>query len=393
VLFGGDGGSGSLSDTWAWDGTTWTQLSPATSPPYSSGASMAYDTATGNMVLLAIAPNEVQSETWIYVTPIALTAATDLVPYKTFLAGTGGTAPFRFTLASGTLPPGMVLKPTGKLTGTPTKGGPFSFAVKVTDATRFTYKQLYTLAVYNTLYVVSHDNNNIVKLPPGGGATTVATPGLTLNQPNGAAIDQSGNLYISDTNNNRIVEVSSAGVASVFATGLIAPERLSVDAGGDVYVADTGKNRVLKITRAGIKTRVGSGLSTPWAAVADNKGNVYIADSGNNRIVEVSSAGTQTVVPTTGVSNPDGVALDPSGNLLIADYNNNRIVEINLAGGGAQTVPITGLNHPNDVTVDGFDTVYVSEHDVSTGVVAEYPASGGITLLGGVKGPVSVGLG
>ena len=51
VLFGGDNSGGLLADTWTWNGTTWTQLSPATSPPARFGASMAYDPATGNMVL------------------------------------------------------------------------------------------------------------------------------------------------------------------------------------------------------------------------------------------------------------------------------------------------------------------------------------------------------
>lgn len=52
VLFGGDnGGTGVLADTWTWDGTDWTQESPATSPPARSGASMAYDASTGTAVL------------------------------------------------------------------------------------------------------------------------------------------------------------------------------------------------------------------------------------------------------------------------------------------------------------------------------------------------------
>ena len=53
VLFGGESnrGSGYLSDTWTWDGTTWTQRHPATSPPARDGAPMAYDAATSSMVL------------------------------------------------------------------------------------------------------------------------------------------------------------------------------------------------------------------------------------------------------------------------------------------------------------------------------------------------------
>ncbi|MGP8149425.1 MAG: kelch repeat-containing protein, partial [Acidimicrobiales bacterium] len=51
VLFGGANGGSDLSDTWIFDGATWTRLSPATSPPARSYASLAYDPATGNMVL------------------------------------------------------------------------------------------------------------------------------------------------------------------------------------------------------------------------------------------------------------------------------------------------------------------------------------------------------
>jgi hypothetical protein len=53
MLFGGyrDIGAGALGDTWTWDGTTWTQQRPATHPHRREGASMAYDAATGTVVL------------------------------------------------------------------------------------------------------------------------------------------------------------------------------------------------------------------------------------------------------------------------------------------------------------------------------------------------------
>ncbi|MBK8974736.1 MAG: hypothetical protein IPM29_02310 [Planctomycetes bacterium] len=51
VLFGGQGGSGRLSDTWEWDGTTWTQRTPTASPPARSGHALAYDSARSRIVL------------------------------------------------------------------------------------------------------------------------------------------------------------------------------------------------------------------------------------------------------------------------------------------------------------------------------------------------------
>jgi hypothetical protein len=51
VLFGGEGIHGLLHDTWTWNGTTWTKQHPATSPPARAAAAMAYDAATGTVVL------------------------------------------------------------------------------------------------------------------------------------------------------------------------------------------------------------------------------------------------------------------------------------------------------------------------------------------------------
>jgi hypothetical protein len=51
VLFGGDGPAGANGSTWTWDGITWTRQAPAASPPARFFASMAYDAATGTVVL------------------------------------------------------------------------------------------------------------------------------------------------------------------------------------------------------------------------------------------------------------------------------------------------------------------------------------------------------
>ena len=56
-------------------------------------------------------------------------------PYSSALMVTGGTAPYRFTITGGALPPGLALNPSsGSITGTPTTAGAFSYAARVTDA-------------------------------------------------------------------------------------------------------------------------------------------------------------------------------------------------------------------------------------------------------------------
>jgi Putative Ig domain len=63
----------------------------------------------------------------------ALPAATVGVPYAAGLSAGGGNPPYRWSLASGRLPRGLHLRPTGTITGRPRTAGTVVFTVKVTD--------------------------------------------------------------------------------------------------------------------------------------------------------------------------------------------------------------------------------------------------------------------
>ena len=54
--------------------------------------------------------------------------------YSTTLTVAGGTAPYTWSIKAGALPSGLKLSSTGKITGTPSKSGTFSFTVGVTDS-------------------------------------------------------------------------------------------------------------------------------------------------------------------------------------------------------------------------------------------------------------------
>jgi hypothetical protein len=64
VLFGGNENGSWFSDTWTWDGSDWTKLSPATSPPACQSCSMAYDPATGQLVLFSSGSGGAETWTW-----------------------------------------------------------------------------------------------------------------------------------------------------------------------------------------------------------------------------------------------------------------------------------------------------------------------------------------
>ncbi|MDR3702790.1 MAG: hypothetical protein P4L56_24300 [Candidatus Sulfopaludibacter sp.] len=145
-----------------------------------------------------------------------------------------------------------------------------------------------------------------------------------LNQPGACAVDSSGNLFLADTFNHRIRKVTPSGIISTVAgTGkadsaadevaaslspLNSPQGVAVDGHGNLFISDTANHRVREVTADGvIHTIAGLGssgfagdgaagsaaqINTPLGLLVDGAGNVYFADSLNNRIrrlVPVSS--------------------------------------------------------------------------------------------------------
>ena len=218
-----------------------------------------------------------------------------------------------------------------------------------------------------------------------------ATSGLS--EPSGVAVDGSGNVYIADTNNNRVLkETLSAGVytQTVIASApyhpLNIPQGVAVDGSGNVYISDSINNRVLKETLSAgryIQSVVADyathALSYPEGVAVDGSGNVYFADYGNDRVLkETPSAGgyTQTVVAnytSNGVNGPTGVAVDGSGNVYITGYVYKAprdyatvFKETLSAGGYTQSVIANsannGLKNPYGVAVDGSGNVYIADY-------------------------------
>ena len=193
----------------------------------------------------------------------------------------------------------------------------------------------------------------------------------------GLAFDTAGDLYIADTGNNAIREISATtgAISTVVGTGvagyngdrilataaeLSGPASVSIGPDGSLYIADLSNQRVRKVTAAtgmittiagtGVQGYTGdSGLATaaevnaPTAAILDPAGNIYIADAGNNRIrkIAVTTGDIQTISGSTeGESGDDGPAnlatmygpsslfFDQSGNLFFSDMFNNRVREI-----------------------------------------------------------------
>ena len=230
------------------------------------------------------------------------------------------------------------------------------------------------------VFIADSNDSRIIEVPVGGGAEF--TVGTGLNGPNGVTVDGKGNIFIGDSRNNRVLEVPSDGGAQfTVGSGLKYPGGIAVDKAANIFIADTKNRRVVEVPAGGgAQVIVAGGLNYPLDVKLNAAGDIFIADTGAQEVVEIpASGGAPIVVPTSGLSSPSGLAFDAAGDLFIADSDNQRVVELP-EGGGAQTTvcgpgvaACSGLIYPYGVTVDGAGDLFIVDH---AGTVGNCPEPG-----------------
>ena len=198
-----------------------------------------------------------------------------------------------------------------------------------------------------------------------------------LSVPTAVTVDTSGNLYIADSDNECIRRVDTRGrITTVAGTGargysgdggsaigasLDSPKGVAVDGTGNLYIADSNNDRIRRVdATGGIVTIAGGGysgdngaaiqaqLDNPFGVAMDGAGNLYIADRKNDRIRRVDAKGIITTVAGSSevgfgggggfsgdggpavqaqLDRPQGVAVDAAGNVYIATGNRIRRVD------------------------------------------------------------------
>ena len=226
----------------------------------------------------------------------------------------------------------------------------------------------------NNVYVADTQNQRIIKFAPNR-ATVIqvwTTTNPSLNYPEGVTLDNSNNLYNADLYNNRIVKFSPNGtLIQTFSTTnptLNEPLGVAVDSSNNLYVSDIGNGRIVKFASNGtvIQTLTTTNPSLdPRGVALDSSGNVYVVDNRNNRGVKFAPNGTVIQIWTANpaLNAPVGIALDASNNVYVADLYNNRIVKFSPTGALLSILTTTNptLLYPWGVAVDPSNNVYVTD--------------------------------
>ncbi len=285
------------------------------------------------------------------------------------------------------------------------------------------------------IYIVDKNNHRISKVDTSGIMTTVAGNGTfgfsgdggtatsaSMSYPEGVFVDGSGNIYIADTENNRIRKVDTSGIISTVAgngnrgfsgdggaatsASMWYPVSVFVDGLGNIYIAITINSRIRKVDTSGnINTVAGNGtlefygdgrpatrasLRGPSSVFVDGLGNIYIADTINNRIRKVDTSGIISTVAGNGnrgfsgdrgpatrarLYSPSGVFVDGWGIIYIADRLNHRIRKVDTSGiistvagngnrgfsGDGGPAKFARLHRPTSVFVDGLSNIYIAD--------------------------------
>jgi alpha-tubulin suppressor-like RCC1 family protein len=309
----------------------------------------------------------------------------------------------------------------------------------VSDATTNTIMKVSPAGVASLLAGTSGSN----------GSTDGTGSSALFRAPGGIALDSTGNLYVADTGNSTIRKITPAGQVTTLAgsasnngsadgTGNAArfssPSDLALAPNGNIYVADSGNHTIRQITPAGVVTTIAGLAGTqgssdgnsstarfnnPRGITVDSAGKIYVSDTTNNVVRAITLSPTvavSTLAGLSGVTNagssvevtvfnlnstastlsnvlfnaPTGLLSDSAQSLRVADTGNSTLLNIDINRSTTVRIGLDGVaghrdgtspmfNAPRDLTIDTSGNLYIA--DTGNSAIRKVTPSGSVTTL------------
>ena len=273
-------------------------------------------------------------------------------------------------------------------------------------------------------YVADTGNHRIRLVDTSRWVTTLAGTGIAGHQdgpaataqfagPSGICADAQGNVFVTETN-QFIRRIGADGIVSTLAgTGVAGyrdgpaasaqfhtPHAIAVDESGNLWITDFNNHALRKLSPEGtVSTWAGNGVAgssdgtlavaqfnQPAGLAFDRAGNLYVSEWGGQRLRRVGTDGQVSTVAGDGrvgyldgpglrarFNHPDGLVVDPDGNVVVADSHNETIRQLTPAG-QVQTLAgssATGVDDgdgatatfrvPSGIGCDGRGRIYVAD--------------------------------
>ncbi|MEK7432730.1 MAG: Ig-like domain-containing protein [Cyanobacteriota bacterium] len=229
-----------------------------------------------------------------------------------------------------------------------------------------------------------------------------------FNQPDSLALDNSGNIFITDVLSHKIRKITPDGIVSTFAGSVAGfadgmgtkakfanPTGIAIDSIGNIFVSDKSNNKIRKITPDGFVSTIAGSIagfadgaganakfSMPVGIAVDSTGNIFVTDSGNHKIRKITPNGIVSTIAgsVAGFADglisdakfnfPFGLALDISGNIFLSEPYNHRVRKITTNGvvstiAGTSQGFVDGLisdakfNFPLGLAIDSSRNIFV----------------------------------
>ncbi len=258
------------------------------------------------------------------------------------------------------------------------------------------------------MIIVTDTSKGIVTFNPDGThALTWRSRGDNdgeLADANGMDIDSAGNIYVSDSTNQRIQKFSSTGehlltIPTGVTTGVV-----RVDPAGKIWVMDWYNTAIIKYDIDGTQMltfgaygNANGEFENALDMDFDSAGNLYVLDGNLNRIQKFDTNGNYvskfgTSGSTNGrFNNPSGLVIDINDNLYVTDTGNMRVQKFQLNGAYVSQFAVPTMAYINYIAVDNTGNLYISDSGNYT--IEKYDSTGALLMTISGSGTLDVSLG